>query len=204
MVELDSSPAWKRVDVRVLIDGLLRSCEHTARGGLAWDAGPHPHTNSRFSNSPCTPSLFTGGHRYARTCACLGRSRRSFGRVCVRRSPRRSRADPTPSEPAKSTASVDVEVKCVDDSTIKLKLLDDKLELVTKYGFLQVSVGDVRRIDFAPPLPARRYREDRRGHLQARPSRFPDAQSAPPPSSRPCANAPTPISSRPSRTTISR
>jgi hypothetical protein len=57
--------------------------------------------------------------------------------------------DPTPSDPAGKPAGVDVEVKCSDDSTLKVKLLDDKLELVTKYGFLQVAVADVRRIDFA-------------------------------------------------------
>ena len=36
---------------------------------------------------------------------------------------------------------------------MKLKLLDDKLELVTKYGFLQVAVADVRRIEFAHRCP---------------------------------------------------
>lgn len=60
--------------------------------------------------------------------------------------------DRTPPEAAR-TAGLDVEVKCVDDSTLKLKLLEDKLELVTKYGFLQVAVADVRRIDFAHRCP---------------------------------------------------
>jgi hypothetical protein len=62
--------------------------------------------------------------------------------------------DPTPAEPAAKAAGLEVEVKCVDDSTIKLKLLDDKLELVTRHGFLQVAVADVRRIDFAARCPA--------------------------------------------------
>jgi hypothetical protein len=62
--------------------------------------------------------------------------------------------DPTPTEPAPKAAGLDVEVKCVDDSTIKIKLLDDKLELVTKYGFLQVAVADIRRIEFAHRCPA--------------------------------------------------
>ena len=47
----------------------------------------------------------------------------------------------------------DVEVKCADDSTLKLKLLDDKLEFVTKHGVLLVAVADVRRIDFASRVP---------------------------------------------------
>jgi hypothetical protein len=61
--------------------------------------------------------------------------------------------DPTPAEPAAKPAGVDVEVKCADDSTLKVKLLDDKLELVTKHGFLQVAVADVRRIEFATRCP---------------------------------------------------
>ncbi|WP_439622015.1 LCCL domain-containing protein [Gemmata sp.] len=60
--------------------------------------------------------------------------------------------DRTAPEPARA-AGLDVEVKCVDDSTLKLKLLEDKLELVTRYGFLQVTVADVRRIEFAHRCP---------------------------------------------------
>ena len=41
---------------------------------------------------------------------------------------------PQPPETSKPRQSVDVEVKYVDDSTMKLKLLDDKLELSTKYA----------------------------------------------------------------------
>ncbi len=62
--------------------------------------------------------------------------------------------DPTPVEPAAKPAGFEVEVKCVDDSTLKIKLLDEKLELVTKYGFLQIAVADIRRIDFAHRCPA--------------------------------------------------
>jgi hypothetical protein len=61
--------------------------------------------------------------------------------------------DPTPPETPTRPAGVEVEVKCVDDSTLKLKLLDDKLELVTKYGFLQINVADIRKIEFAPRCP---------------------------------------------------
>ena len=61
--------------------------------------------------------------------------------------------DPTPSDPAARPAGIDVELKCADDSTLKVKLLDDKLELTTKYGFLQVAVADIRRIDFAHRCP---------------------------------------------------
>jgi hypothetical protein len=61
--------------------------------------------------------------------------------------------DPTPVEPAPKPAGLEVEVKCADDSTLKLKLLDEKLELVTKHGFLQVAVADIRRIEFAHRCP---------------------------------------------------
>lgn len=57
-------------------------------------------------------------------------------------------------EPAKPRPAVEVEVRYIDDSVMKLKLLDDKLELVTKHGVLLVAVADVRRIDFAPRIPA--------------------------------------------------
>lgn len=66
-------------------------------------------------------------------------------------------AGPQPSQPAESPKprpSVDVEVKYVDESSMKLKLLDDKLELSTKYGVLQVAVADIRRIEFASRVPA--------------------------------------------------
>lgn len=61
---------------------------------------------------------------------------------------------PQPPEPSKPRTSVDAEVKYVDDSSMKLKLLDEKLEVVTKHGVLQVAVADIRRIDFASRVPA--------------------------------------------------
>jgi LCCL domain len=61
--------------------------------------------------------------------------------------------DPTPPEAARPTPGLEVEVKCIDDSTLKIRLLDDKLEFVTKYGFLQIAVTDIRRIDFATRCP---------------------------------------------------
>ncbi len=61
--------------------------------------------------------------------------------------------DPNPPDSARAAAGVEVEAKCVDDSTLKIRLLDDKLELVTKYGFLQIAVPDIRRIEFAHRCP---------------------------------------------------
>jgi hypothetical protein len=61
--------------------------------------------------------------------------------------------DRNPPDPVAKPAGFEFEVKCVDDSTLKLRLLDDKLELVTKYGFLQIAVADIRRIDFAHRCP---------------------------------------------------
>ena len=59
-----------------------------------------------------------------------------------------------PPEPSKPRPSVEVEVKFVDDSSMKLKVLDEKLELSTKHGVLQIVVSDIRRIDFANRVPA--------------------------------------------------
>jgi hypothetical protein len=60
---------------------------------------------------------------------------------------------PSSADPTRSPAGLDVEVKCIDESTLKLKLLDEKLELITKYGFLQIAVADIRRIEFAQRCP---------------------------------------------------
>jgi hypothetical protein len=57
---------------------------------------------------------------------------------------------PAPNKPA----GTDVEVRCVDDSTMRLKLLDDRLDLVTKYGKLEIPVTDIRRIEFATRVPS--------------------------------------------------
>lgn len=65
-------------------------------------------------------------------------------------------AGPAPLQPPepKPRAAVEVEVKYIDDSTMKLKLLDDRLEVSTKYGVLHVPVADVRKIEFASRVPA--------------------------------------------------
>ncbi|MBP3955660.1 hypothetical protein J8F10_10245 [Gemmata sp. G18] len=58
------------------------------------------------------------------------------------------------SEASKPRTGTDVEVKYIDDSVMKLKLLDEKLELVTKHGTLRIAVSEIRRIEFAIRLPA--------------------------------------------------
>lgn len=55
--------------------------------------------------------------------------------------------------PTRTGPTPDAEIRCADDSVLKVKLLDEKLELVTKYGTLQILVSDVRRIDFATRTP---------------------------------------------------
>jgi hypothetical protein len=55
--------------------------------------------------------------------------------------------------PTRSTP-VDVEVRCQDDSTMKIKLLDERLEVITKYGKLEIPAADLRRIDFAIRIPS--------------------------------------------------
>jgi hypothetical protein len=58
------------------------------------------------------------------------------------------------SQYAQPSGGPEVEAKCVDNSTLALKLLDEKLELVTKYGVLHVAVADVQKIEFAHRCPA--------------------------------------------------
>ncbi len=57
----------------------------------------------------------------------------------------------SPAKPADEGG--EIEVRYIDDSAMKLKLLDDKLELVTKHGILRVAVADVRKIEFATRVP---------------------------------------------------
>lgn len=59
-------------------------------------------------------------------------------------------AAPAPTKPG---TPPEAEVRCADDSVLRVKLLDESLELVTKYGTLRVPVADVRRIDFATRTP---------------------------------------------------
>jgi hypothetical protein len=45
-----------------------------------------------------------------------------------------------------------VEVRCIDNTTVKVVLTDAKIELMTKYGKLAIPVADIQRIDFANRL----------------------------------------------------
>ncbi|MBX9579336.1 MAG: hypothetical protein K2X87_03430 [Gemmataceae bacterium] len=60
---------------------------------------------------------------------------------------------PVGQQAAKPAAPAEVEAVCLDGSVLKLKVLDDKLELVTRYGSLQVPVADVRRVELATRIP---------------------------------------------------
>jgi hypothetical protein len=46
----------------------------------------------------------------------------------------------------------EVEVRYIDESSMKLRLLDEKVELVTKHGVLMIPVADVRKVEFATRL----------------------------------------------------
>ncbi|HUR54855.1 MAG TPA: LCCL domain-containing protein [Gemmataceae bacterium] len=68
--------------------------------------------------------------------------------------PSRVAASGAPADAPKPTAApADVEVKYIDDSTMKLKLLDDKLELWTKHGTISIALADVRKIEFGSRTP---------------------------------------------------
>jgi hypothetical protein len=48
----------------------------------------------------------------------------------------------------------EIDVKFIDGSTLKVKLLDETIELITKYGPLKIATADIRKIDFATRIPA--------------------------------------------------
>src|SRR5688572_7626587 len=56
-------------------------------------------------------------------------------------------------EPTPPSGSPEIEVRLLDDSTLKVRLLDEKLELHTKHGTLHIAAADVRRIEFATRMP---------------------------------------------------
>src|SRR5947209_5722697 len=58
---------------------------------------------------------------------------------------------PTPAQPGSAAAppAPEVEIRYTDDSVMKLKLLDERIELHTKYGTLAIPASEVRRIEFA-------------------------------------------------------
>ena len=65
-----------------------------------------------------------------------------------------SGATPAVQTPPTRPTPADVEVRCIDDSVVKLKLLDDRLDVVTKYGKLEIPAADIRRIEFATRVPS--------------------------------------------------
>jgi len=60
---------------------------------------------------------------------------------------------PASPAPPKATGPAEVEVKYIDDSSMKLKLIDETIELVTKHGTLKIATTDIRRIEFATRVP---------------------------------------------------
>lgn len=67
-------------------------------------------------------------------------------------------AGPAPSDRGKEDAfakepGTEIEVRYIDNSNMKLRILDEKLELVTKHGVLKIAVADIRRIEFATRVP---------------------------------------------------
>ena len=61
---------------------------------------------------------------------------------------------PVAQPPTTRATPTDVEVRCVDDSVMKLKVLDDRLDVVTRYGKLEIPVSEIRRIEFATRVPS--------------------------------------------------
>jgi LCCL domain len=67
-------------------------------------------------------------------------------------------AEPLAEDPAKETAKPGVEpgaveVRFTDNSTVKLTLKEEKLEIVTPYGKLLIPVADIRRVEVATRVP---------------------------------------------------
>jgi hypothetical protein len=61
-------------------------------------------------------------------------------------------ADDEPKKPARS-AETFVEVKLIDDSVVKLTLLDSQVEFQTPHGRLNIPVSEIRRVDLGLRIP---------------------------------------------------
>jgi hypothetical protein len=62
------------------------------------------------------------------------------------------RAQDEPKKPANPAEPV-VEVKLIDDSVLKLTLLDHHVEYLTQYGRLTIPVSEIRRVDLGLRIP---------------------------------------------------
>ena len=57
-------------------------------------------------------------------------------------------------KPTDSKAGGVMEVKFTDNSTLKITLLDEKVELTTPYGKLSIPVADIQTLELATRIPA--------------------------------------------------
>lgn len=62
------------------------------------------------------------------------------------------RADDESKKPVRPTEVV-VDVRLVDDSTVKLTLLDSQVEFMTEYGKLMIPLRDIRKVDLGLRIP---------------------------------------------------
>src|SRR5262245_55286658 len=65
----------------------------------------------------------------------------------------------TAAAPAQTFDPRAMEVQLADDSILKLLLADERIEIVTPHGTLQVPTDEIRRIEFAQRLPAETTRQ---------------------------------------------
>jgi hypothetical protein len=68
--------------------------------------------------------------------------------------PEKSERDTTSLSSPKQEASGEVQVQFANGSSVRLTVLHDKLDVMTRYGSLAIPVKDVQKIDFGVRLPA--------------------------------------------------
>jgi hypothetical protein len=56
-------------------------------------------------------------------------------------------------EPKRPSESTEAEVRFTDDSVMRMQVLQDRLEMVTRYGKLMIPVREIHSIDFGVHLP---------------------------------------------------
>jgi hypothetical protein len=79
------------------------------------------------------------------TCVCLA--------LAAALTPGRGRADEDAPPKRADLTAPNVEARLVDDSVLRVRLREERIEVVTRYGKLSVPLADIRRIEFASRAP---------------------------------------------------
>lgn len=65
----------------------------------------------------------------------------------------KEKQEPTTREPPRANESVVVEIRFTDDSALRMTLREERIEVTTPYGRLNIPIAEIQRIDFGTRIP---------------------------------------------------